>query len=146
MKHECSAMLIHCIDFRFEPAIHEFLKQEGLSCDADILAVAGAAKNLIEAPESAEAKYIMKQIDISSELHHIKKVLVMHHMDCGAYGGHKAFESLDAEIATQKANMQKAGELIKAKHNHLEIIPVLAHIDDAGSVTFEKVDQIAATA
>ncbi len=127
------------MDFRFEPAIHEFIKKENLFCDADIVAVAGASKNLVDGENDAEKGYIMKQIGLSDKLHHIRRVILMNHMDCGGYGGHGAFESLDAEREKHATDMATAAKVVQQTHPDLAVEQVLAHIDDDGKVTFEKI-------
>jgi len=63
----------------------------------------------------------------------------MHHTDCGAYGGHKAFANLEEEKAKYLADMEKAREVIKSVVPDLEVKFVLADIKDDGSVMIEEI-------
>ena len=136
MSHTCSSVLIRCIDFRFTSAIDKWLEEKGIMDDCDIISVAGISKAIAEDENSADAQFILKQIELSVKLHSTKTLYLIHHTDCGAYGGHGAFENL--EIETQKYNdhMRQAGEIIKSKFPELEIKQVLAEIHDDGSINF----------
>lgn len=134
MQHACSALIIHCMDFRLGKAVKEYLENSGLLNDCDIVAAAGAAKNLLPSAPEAERQFILKQIAISKNLHHIKKVILMNHTDCGAYGGRSAFTSREAEEETNRRDMNEAARLIRNEHPELEVETVLMNIKEDGSV------------
>lgn len=136
MQHTCSALIIHCIDFRFGKAIKKYLEDECLLGDCDIAAAAGAAKNLLFSAQDTERIFMFKQIALSRNLHDIKKVILINHTDCGAYGGRKAFVSRDAERETHRKDMDKAAQIIKAKYPEIEVKTILADIEKDGSVKF----------
>ncbi len=76
-NHNAKAAIVTCIDFRFQEYIDNWIK-ENLSPEYfDRVAIAGGVFDL---------EYILKQIEISHRLHHIKKVVLINHEDCGAYG------------------------------------------------------------
>lgn len=106
-----------------------------------MVSLAGATKDLVSRDE-ASANVILKQIDISYRLHAVKKIVIIQHMDCGAYGGHAGFDNFEAEKAKQIADMKKASEIIRGEHSDLEIEHILARIDESGdkpSIDFEIV-------
>lgn len=128
------------MDFRFIDSIHKFAESEGLKDNYDYVALAGSAKNLVE---NGEESIILKQIEISSRLHGIKKVYLIHHEDCGAYGGKKAFSSDEEEFGKHKADLETAKGLITNRFSQLEVIKVIAHLkEEAGKniINFEKID------
>ena len=139
MSHTCSSALIRCMDFRLTDAINKWLEEKGIMNDCDIISVAGIAKVIADNPESPEAKFILKQFELSKKLHNTKTLYLMHHTDCGAYGGHKAFANLDEEKAKYKADMEKARKIIKSIVPDLEVKFVLADIKDDGSVMIEEI-------
>ena len=134
MSHTCSSALIRCMDFRLTDAINKWLEEKGIMNDCDMISVAGIAKVIADNPESPEAKFVLKQFELSKKLHATKTLYLMHHTDCGAYGGHKAFANLDEEKAKYKADMEKARKIIKSVVPDLEVKFVLADIKDDGSV------------
>ena len=140
MKHDCKTLIIHCIDFRFGEAIKNYLKENQMLGDCDIVSVAGAAKNIADPKLESDKEFILRQIDISESLHHIKELILMNHEDCGGYGGRKAFASYDEEKARLTDDMKKAAEIIKEKYQDIRVRTVLAKIDEDGIVSFEKAE------
>lgn len=127
MAHTCKALVIHCMDFRFHTAIREFLISTGLEGQYDLVSLAGAAKGLVEADEHVKP-VLLKQIQLSKDLHNSSDVYLIHHMDCGAYGGHDAFASLDEEYKRQTKDLQEARDIIEYKLPGLTVHGVLARI------------------
>jgi len=127
------------MDFRLTDAINKWLEEKGIMNDCDMISVAGIAKVIADDPDSPEAKFILKQFELSKKLHNTKTLYLMHHTDCGAYGGHKAFANLEEEKAKYLADMEKAREVIKSVVPDLEVKFVLADIKDDGSVMIEEI-------
>ncbi|MFA6098234.1 MAG: carbonic anhydrase [Patescibacteria group bacterium] len=141
MSHHCQALVLHCIDFRFHTAIRDFLVSLGLKNNYDLVSLAGAAKGLAD-KDAASTQLILKQIEISEKLHGISEVYLMHHLDCGAYGGHAAFPDLQAERARQIQDMRSARKIILDKFSKLEVKNVLARIQpgpQGDQIDFEMV-------
>ena len=81
--HKCNAVVVVCIDFRFQKYIRDWLKKNFKNKTYDLVGFAGATKEL---------DVVMKQIDISVRLHHVNGVILIHHEDCGAYGEEDSYE------------------------------------------------------
>ena len=126
------------MDFRLTDAINKWLEEKGIMNDCDMISVAGIAKVIADDPDSPEAKFILKQFELSKKLHNTKTLYLMHHTDCGAYGGHKAFANLEEEKAKYLADMEKASAIIKSVVPDLEIKFVLADINDDGSIEISE--------
>jgi carbonic anhydrase len=129
-KHSCEALVIHCIDFRFWQALHENIKKELKIENFDIISLAGGAKNLSSPFERHMLDTILKNAEISGRLHHIKKVILVNHMDCGAYGGSAKFENLEAEIEFHKSELEKAAVVISEKFPNIEIVKMFAYYQE----------------
>ena len=141
MSHHCQTLVIHCMDFRFHSAIRDWLVSLGLKDQYDLVSLAGATKGLVE-KDAASTEIIIKQIDISQRLHGISEVYIMHHLDCGAYGGHKAFDSIQAEHDKQVADMATSKKIITDKFPQLQVKNILARIqekDGEHSIDFEMI-------
>jgi carbonic anhydrase len=131
------------MDFRFKPKVHEFLTGEGLMGDFDDVSLAGAAKNIVSPADDAERELALRQIEISRRLHGMEEVILIHHMDCGAYGGHAAFESLEAERRKQLEDLEESRKIILQRWPDLKVKKVLATIgkgDDTEKIEFEKIE------
>jgi len=73
----CQAVVVCCIDFRFQKFINKWISKNLSGKAYDLISFAGSTKEL---------KIVLKEIKISKELHHVKHVVLIHHEDCGAYG------------------------------------------------------------
>lgn len=104
-NHNCDTLLVTCIDFRFQEYIDKFIKEKVGVKNHDRVAWAGGIKDL---------EKILGQIDISNRLHHIHKVVLINHEDCGAYG----------EAGTEekhREDLKNALEAIKSRYPHLQV-------------------------
>ncbi|MFH0890483.1 MAG: carbonic anhydrase [Candidatus Liptonbacteria bacterium] len=138
MSHHCQALILHCMDFRLSGAIKEYMAQNGLINNCDVVSLAGAAKNIVSPLSESDADLTLRQIDISKRLHNISEVILMNHTDCGAYGGRAAFASDEEEARQHLADMDLAAEKIVAKFPELKVRIVLAKIDPEGKISFEE--------
>jgi len=122
MPHAALALVIQCLDYRFQSATRRFLLAKGLKDKYDLVSIAGSAKDLLGKDKS----YILKQIEISVRLHGIKEVYLIHHLDCGAYGGRQAFKNIKTEKARHLSNLAKAKKIINKKFPRLKVKRVIA--------------------
>lgn len=105
MAHTCDALVVSCIDFRFQKYIRQWLDENFGDKTFDYVGYAGGTKEL---------ETFMKQLDISVRLHDIKHVVLMHHEECGAYG--------EASTPEKHAeDLMKARKIIHEKYPHLKI-------------------------
>jgi carbonic anhydrase len=83
--HRAKVLVLSCIDFRFLTAERYFLSRRNLWGEYDWTALAGASLAVTGFPHPSDAEAFWDQLDISYRLHHINKVIVIDHQDCGAY-------------------------------------------------------------
>jgi hypothetical protein len=126
------------MDFRLVESIRDWMKSEGMLCDADVVSLAGAGKELLT--DGAGREILLKQIELSAKLHHATQVILLHHSDCGAYKASYTFNSFDEEKARHSEDMTKEAEIIREKFPEMEVIKVLAIMKDGEGkeVEFEK--------
>ena len=134
-RYVCDAAVVWCFDNRFDIGFRKFLKRIGVNY-ADPIKVAGGAKCLASPDEAADREFVLKQIRVSVELHKTKRVVLMLHSDCGAYGGLDGGFHGDArfEAESQKGELLRAAQVLRA------LIPELAV--EAYYVDFEGVWQV----
>lgn len=135
MSHSCSSALVRCIDFRLESAIQAFINSKKLTDDCDIISIAGAVKNLVDDKDG----FLATQLDISKRLHNTIKIILMNHLDCGAYGGHSAFENIKKEREFHIEQMNKAQAIIKEKFPDICVETALACIDENHQIIVEEI-------
>jgi len=130
------------MDFRFHSDIRDFLVSLGLKDEYDLVSLAGVTKGLAE-DDALSKELILKQIEISKKLHSISEVYLIHHMDCGAYGGHQAFDSLEEEKSKQLTDLSTAKKIINEKFPAMEVKKILARVesrDEKNEIDFELIN------
>ena len=117
--HQAEGIVVTCIDFRLQEAINKWISKNFAPKTFDRVALAGGVKNL---------ETIMNQIEIAHRLHHINKVVLINHEDCGAYG---------EEGTPQKhaEDLRNAEAEIKEIYPDLEVETYYLHLDG----TFEPI-------
>jgi carbonic anhydrase len=114
-RYQCDAAILWCFDNRFELGFHKFLKKIGV-VHSDPIKIAGGAKCLASPDLESEREFVLEQIRKSIRLHGTRRVILMVHSDCGAYGGLANFHG-DAqaearhhqqELRRAAANLSKA--------------------------------------
>jgi len=133
MGHACKNLVIHCMDFRLMKDIRCWLQSKGLVGDTDEVSVAGATKDLVAPDWPSSREVILKQIRFSYDLHNMRRVILMHHTDCGAYGGHKAFANELEEERRHICDMKTAANAIKVRWPDIEVKMVLIKIKESGN-------------
>lgn len=117
--YSADACVVWCYDDRFFKLLKAFGKQEGFE-HIDLVKVAGGAKALA-GDASPERDFILDQIKKSAALHGTKRVMLMLHRDCGAYGGSKHFADADAETAFFAGQLTAASDWVKQQLPDLEV-------------------------
>lgn len=99
MGHTTDAIVITCIDFRLQKHIKDWLtKRFPHAYEFDRVALAGGIFDLYT---------VLSQIDISRRLHHINKVILISHEDCGAYGEAGTYARHTADLARAKDTISR---------------------------------------
>jgi hypothetical protein len=117
-RYQCDAAILWCFDNRFELGFRKFLKRIGV-VNSDPIKVAGGAKCLASPERETDRGFVLDQIRKSMRLHGTRRVILMVHSDCGAYGGLAGAFGGDARA--EAAHHQC--ELARAAANLLEAIP-----------------------
>jgi len=110
--YTADAAVLYCFDHRINTAVRKFLKRQKIE-RFDMIVVAGGAKTLASPPNDSERDFILEQLGTSIRLHQAKRVLVMNHSDCGAYGGLAHFKGdRAAEADFHRSELLRARELL----------------------------------
>lgn len=138
-NHTCPVAVVHCVDFRFRKEAEEFVEKELHVEDFDLWTVPGSAKKLAE-DIKGEGDLLTGLQAVSCCLHHVQKVVLINHADCGAYGGRKAFASIEVEREKHVADLHTAKDILVGKLDAVEVTLVYADLSpDGKEVTFETV-------
>lgn len=126
--HNAEVLLLTCIDFRFFDEVEECIKAKGLGGKFDHVIVAGAELGpVIDFPPDPKLhwqQFFLEHLQLSRQLHCIKKVLVLGHRDCGAYKKFKLLpeDNVDPETErlTHELQARKLANLISVHQPGLE--------------------------
>jgi carbonic anhydrase len=112
-KYQCDAAIVWCFDNRFELGFRKYLKRIGVM-NSDPIKVAGGAKCLASPEQESERQFVLEQIRKSMRLHGTRRVILMLHSDCGAYGGLARFgNDPAAERACHREELSRAAEYVE---------------------------------
>jgi len=121
------ALVLTCIDFRLIEAAVTYLNSQDYEYQYDEFILAGASLgyntslNVVNSQFSGWDKVLENHIDISYALHTIKEIIVIDHMDCGAYkaqlnGGPKNTIEKYQEVKYHIENLNKFRNTINTKY------------------------------
>jgi hypothetical protein len=121
-KYQCDAAILWCFDNRFDLGFRKFLKRIGV-VNFDPIKVAGGAKSLASPECETDREFLLEQIRKSIRLHGTRRVILMVHSDCGAYGGlANGFRGeVQAEAAHHETELQHAAAKLSKAIPGLEV-------------------------
>ncbi len=121
-KHDCSLAVIKCVDFRFRESDQEFIASGLGFKDFDLYAWPGSAKEVLNG-NGFKKTLVEKIVAVSINLHQVKKLLLLWHYDCGAYGGSKNFASATVEEEAYQKDLRAVKDMLAGElPAELEII------------------------
>ncbi len=78
------AMVLSCIDPRFQPKVFNYLKKKKLTGKYSSFTIAGAAIGVTSKKFKKWQSTFLDNLSTSIKLHNINKLIVINHEDCGA--------------------------------------------------------------
>ncbi len=112
-RKDYKAMVLSCIDPRFQPKVFNYLKKKKLTGKYSSFTIAGAAIGVTSSKFKKWHSTFWQNLETSITLHKIKKLIVLNHQDCGAakiINGKKPFN-----LNIEKKIHEKSLKLIKQK-------------------------------
>ena len=123
MKSKYNAMVLSCIDPRFQRQVYNYLKKKKLIGKYSAFTIAGAAVGVTHNKFKKWHKTFYDNLSTSIKLHQIEKLIVINHKDCGAakiVNGKKAF-NITNEQKIHKESFSKLKKEIKKKFPKLKV-------------------------
>ena len=117
MKSNYKAMVLSCIDPRFQPIVYNYLKKKKLTGKYSSFTIAGSAIGVTANKFKRWHKVFWDNFETSVKLHNIKKLIVINHRDCGAakiINGKKDFTIIN-ETNVHKNSFQKIKKIFRKK-------------------------------
>ena len=120
-KHK--AMVLSCIDPRFQSIVYNYLKKKRLNGKYSSFTIAGSAIGVTAPKFRKWHKTFWDNLETSIKLHKIKKLIVINHRDCGAakiINRKKDFTNLN-ETNVHKNSFQKIKKIFRKKYPKFSI-------------------------
>jgi len=105
--------------------------QEGLGIPHyDFPKLPGAAKAINDCV-NIDSDLAIQCVNVPCYLHHAKRIIIVNHQDCGAYGGSQKFNGDEAvEQKFHEEELKKAKAKLSVKYPDKEIVLVYARLVD----------------
>ena len=131
MKSKFTAMVLSCMDPRFQHLVYNHLKKKKLTGKYSAFTIAGAAVGVTHNKFKKWHKTFYDNLGTSIQLHKIEKLIVINHKDCGAAkiaNGKKEF-SLVNEKKIHKESFSIIKKQIKKRFPKLKVELNLISLD-----------------
>ena len=117
------AMVLSCIDPRFQPKVYRYLKNKNLIGKYSSFTIAGAAIGVTARKFKKWHSTFFDNLSTSIKLHKINRLIVINHKDCGAakiVNGKKKFTSA-AENKIHKDSFKEIKKVLTKKYPLLKV-------------------------
>ena len=123
MKKKYKAMVLSCMDPRFQTKVSNYLKRRKLIGKYSAFTIAGAAVGVTASKFKKWHTTFWENLNTSIKIHKIEKLIVINHKDCGAakiVNGKKEF-SLQNEMKIHENSFEKIKSNLKKNHPRLKV-------------------------
>ncbi|MDB4613820.1 carbonic anhydrase [Candidatus Pelagibacter sp.] len=123
MKSKYKAMVLSCMDPRFQHLVQNYLKKKKLTGKYSAFTIAGAAVGVTHNKFKIWHKTFYDNLATSIQLHKIEKLIVINHKDCGAAkiaNGKKEYSTM-TEKKIHKESFSKIKKQVKKRFPNLKI-------------------------
>lgn len=93
----CDVLVVHCMDFRLQEYLNAWCEAAFGRRNYDRLSVAGAVQ---------DAELVLKHVALAERLHQIRKVVLVNHENCLAYGEAGTYKRQKADLAEVQRQIQ----------------------------------------
>lgn len=136
-QHTCPAVVIGCIDFRIWRKVVNFVEKKIEEFDFDFLNWPGATRPINDRLETND--FVQYCLQVPCDLHHVQKIILANHRDCGAYEGSKRFDNdHEQETIFHFKELALAKQKLQKLYPNIQVITVYVDIitaDNGAKVT-----------
>lgn len=128
------ALLLTCMDFRLMDDVARYMERRGLAERYDHVILAGASLGAFTEKYPAWAQTFWSHLRLSRELHHVARLIVLDHRDCGAYNallGPEHARTPTVELETHGAHLRRLRAEALKREPGLEVETLLMALDGA---------------
>ncbi|MDK1119075.1 MAG: hypothetical protein QGM50_09845 [Anaerolineae bacterium] len=120
MTDKCETVVVHCMDYRLQRYLNNWVEENILPQSYDRISIAGGVYDVYD---------VMRQVDLAIRLHKIKKVVLINHEDCGAYGFEGTNERHSVDLRNTREKISKLFSHIDVDLYYLNLNGTFEHID-----------------
>jgi carbonic anhydrase len=120
MDNHCETIVVHCMDYRLQGFLNDWLERNIPEQSYDRVAIAGGVYDVYD---------VIRQVDIADRLHQIKKVVFINHEDCGAYGAEGSDERHGVDLRKAREKINKLFPQLDVDLFYLNLDGTFEHID-----------------
>ena len=123
MSKKYEAMVLSCMDPRFQKPVHKHLKNKKLTGKFSAFTIAGGSIGVTSNKFKKWHSTFWENLETSINLHKINKLIVLNHNDCGAakiVNNNKNFNSR-IENAIHKKSFNKLKKTLKKKFPKIKV-------------------------
>jgi carbonic anhydrase len=111
-EKKAKALIATCIDFRLQDDIDKWISKNFEPETFDRVSIAGDVKDLHE---------VLDQVKVAHDLHHIEKVVLINHEDCGAYGEDGTYEKHTHDLRSAESKIKNTYPDLKVEIYYLHL-------------------------
>ena len=123
MKKKYKAMVLSCMDPRFQTKVSNYLKRRKLNNKYSAFTIAGGAVGVTASKFKKWHTTFWENLNTSIKIHRIEKLIVINHKDCGAakiVNGRKEFTPQN-EMKIHEYSFEKIKLNLKKKYPRLKV-------------------------
>ena len=123
MRSNFKAMVLSCIDPRFQALVYNYLKKKKLIGKYSAFTIAGGAVGVTHNKFKKWHSVFIENLSTSIKLHKIEKLIIINHIDCGAAkiaNGEKKF-NFSIENKIHKTSIIKLKKIVKIKFPEVKV-------------------------
>ena len=131
MSKKYEAMVLSCMDPRFQKPVHKYLKEKKLTGKFSAFTIAGGSIGVTNEKFKKWHSTFWENLETSINLHKITKLIIINHKDCGAAkiaNGKKEFSPVN-EKKIHKESFSKIKKQIKKRFPKLKVELNLISLD-----------------
>lgn len=122
--HGTDVLLLTCMDFRLQNETVTYMDRRGLRDKYDHIVLAGASLGVQIDQRPDWGRVFWDHLETALALHHITKVMVLDHLDCGAYKvflGEAAVKTPEQEFLAHAQRLRLLRSAINQQNPMLEV-------------------------
>lgn len=126
------ALLLSCMDYRLVDDVVRYMDGRGLTNKYDHVILAGASLGVLQDKNLSWGQTFWDHVGVAIDLHHIQKVIILDHRDCGAYKvflGPDSAKDRDTETTSHSLRLKALKAAIASKYPSLAVETLIMDLD-----------------